>query len=599
MKKQILYRILRTAVLTAGLLSAVSGCVLEEDGNEESPADGRSDYRMYISVVMKSATATRAGHKDDAEEKGTEAENFIDFAEKDFAIVLFDDGGRYLSGVDVNNGEWRITSDNGSVSYHWEGDIVFPDNISDATLENLKTNGFQALAVANWVSAGRLAAPAYGSLFAGESKLEHIWKNRTSYNFVYTPESGNVTWRPNLSESRKKLIPMFGFARASKFERRTSGGPFISTATIPMQRALAKVEVIDNLANQPNLSVDGVTMTSFNTSGRLIPDVEANPGWNVVGEQVNTSSLPSGVSTLTDLKFVHVEEPDKNGISVGKWIAYVPEMYLGVPKTINDRTKIFDGEKETDRPRLNVTIGSKLDFYKGDTYPAHFASYNDNFEPTIPDESWNHILRNHIYRFSVNKVGMSVELHLHVIPWYKDEDEVWDYTDQITIQRILSWVEYPDPDGKTDENGAVLKVPSYESYNPETGDVVLWLDPKRAPLTGSFKITTPINGRWYVRLVHIDGSKTDAVSFVDVDKDGKPIPLPAGASPRLEISGLISNEPFPDYFYILPTNFDNDTESRYRLEFYVENLGTWTEVPMTPDTFRYYTIVRQGNLIVE
>ena len=575
------------ALLAAGLLLAVSGCAWVRDDPDALLPEG-SNFRMSLTVLAPSSALTRADRDDDYEQTGTIAENYIDFADNDFRIALFDAGGNYLMSLAAGN-QWEVYPTpvaNDFSAYQMECELQFPERLTPETIESIRQNGLSALVLANWQSAG--GANTYAGLFTPDDRpqpLAEVWADDTHYNFDYHRHADGSSWRPSQTAASKRLIPMFGYAKTTAF---TSGigGVLNASATIPMQRALAKVEVLDNLKDQPNLHVEGVTMTMYNTSARFIPDVAANQKWNQVGTQVTSSSLPKDVVT---------EKPE-DGLSFfkdesgKKWVAYVPEMLLPELK-LNDK-----GEVVGERPHLDIKIGSTLDFYTGGTYPAHFARYTQDMQPTVPDPSWNHILRNHIYRFEVNKVGLTVDLHLHVIPWEPDEDEVWDYTDQVTIQHSLSWEEYPDPDGKTDENGNVLSEPSYASFDSRTGDVFLWLDPKRAPLKGSFKITTPLNGRWYVRLVPIDGSKTDAVTFVDVDSDGKVI---WPASPCLEISGTIDNGRFPDYFYIMPTSFDNDFESRYRLEFYVENLGVWTEVPMTPDQFRYYTIVRQRNLIVE
>lgn len=593
---------LSLAAVAAAMFVASAGCVREDGLCPDESSD--SKLRVTLTVFTGQPAASRADRDDDKEDDGTADECFIDFAGGDYRVVLFDRTGtnRLFTLGPMDNGNISSQpSPDGSLSYRMEYEIEFPEGMGSEEMADIRTGGFKTLVLANWRSAG--GTGAYDGLFepdGTEQKLDDVWKDGAHYNFTYNPgPDGKLVWRPDRTSSPKRLIPMFGFAQSNGFIP-GSGGRYESSATIRMQRAMAKIEVYDRLENQPKLVVSDVTMSSYNGSGRFIPDVKANPDWDKVGRQVTSSSIPQDVTTYYPTGGLHFFRMETASDGRGVWVAYVPEMALDKLTLAADKS--FDPESDAAKKRAHIDISiatrenETIPGYTGGTYVAHFAKYLQNVTPTIPDDSWNHILRNHIYRFEVNKVGLAVDLHLHVIPWEADADEVWDYTDQVTIQRTLSWEEYPDPDGETDEDGNVLNVPGYESFNPETGEVMLWLDPARAPLKGSFKITTPLNGRWYVRLVPIDGSKTDAVSFVDVDKDGKVI---VPASPCLEISGLIANDRFPDSFYIMPTHFDNDFESRYRLEFHVENLGVWTEVPMTPDNFKYYTIVRQGNLIVE
>lgn len=555
-------------------LLAAAGCVRDDEacgGN-----DARGTYMMSVTVVTSTATPTRAGHTDDREEQGTDPENYIDFDANDFRIVLFDNAGNYLHEMDGRDKWTRYPASVGDtryVYYQMECEIEFPDEVSNEQREQIRSAGMQVLVLANWESAGGSYERHFAS-GSGYQTIAQIWKDAANYNFAYNPAADGRTWRPDHTAEVKRLIPMFGYAKVSKFEPRASNGMFYSGVTIPMQRAIAKIEVIDHLENQPSLKVDDVTLTGYNTSGRFIPDVAANPDWNKVGSQVGSSSLPSGVTQQSGLKFFHDN-------SNRKWIAYVPEMALSEPQ-VDAVTKVFDPESDAAkaRPHLEVKIASDLDYYEGGTYPAHFARYNQNFEPTIPDPSWNHILRNHIYRFSVNKVGLSVNLHLHVKPWDADDDEEWDFTDHVTVQQMLDW-----------------NPTTYSRRDEDTGEVTLQVENGKS-LEGSFRISTPLNGRWYARLTPIGEAKTNAISFVD--KDGNVL-QPSSGDPAacLEISGLIDTQnEVPTVFYIRPTNNGNEQESMFRLEFFVENLGVWMEVPMTEGgKYKYYTIVRPANII--
>ena len=556
------YRKCRLALCALGLLAAVTGCVSR---GALSAGDGTSadTFRMSVTVITNAGVSTRAGHADDTQQAGSEAENYIDFPGNDFRIVLFDKAGNYLYEVD-GQGRWDSYSvSNDRRVYTLDYEIDFPETIGRDKRAEIRAEGLQVLVLGNWRSSGASYGTFAGRTLGGEND---IWRDGTNYNFNYRPADGNETWRPDPEENT--LIPMFGYAKSTPFNLALGGGTIGATAKIPMQRALAKVEVIDNLVNQPALSVGDVTMTAFNTSGRFIPDVTANANWDKVGEQVDVSSLPDRVTAGANLKFFH-------DVDNKKWIAYVPEMALTQPAL--DAKKSFDPAAAGTRPHLEVKIvtDNSLSFYEGGTYPVHFASYDANSVPTIPDDSWNHILRNHIYRFSVNKVGVSVQLHLHVRPWQEDEVEEWDFTDHVTVSKTLEWAEN-----------------TYEANEEEDRNVILLLE-DGVSLKGEFQLMSPVNGRWYARLVPLGDAKPNAVTFVDANGD---VMEPSDGGVCLEISGQVDKDR-REVIYIRPTELGNDYESRFRLEFLVENLGVWMEVPVTKDGSSNYTIVRKRNII--
>ncbi|MCH5221567.1 MAG: hypothetical protein J1F05_04470 [Muribaculaceae bacterium] len=561
-----------TAALTAALVLALPSCVWEDmpEGGGGTVGKGQGVH-LSLTVMSSSTTSvSRANHGDDFEEQGSDIENYIDFDNDDFRIVIFDKSGDYLVEPDLSSEQWKIYPKYQSgdyVMYYLEGDVELPESITATDIERISKEGVQVIALANWKGADSRAS--YTDIFkkgTGRQTLAEIWKDAANYNFGYTPQAGNMTWMPALEPARR-LIPMFGFAASTAFEARYNNGVLYAGATIPMQRAMAKIEVIDNLTDQPQLSIGDVTMTDFNTTGRFIPDIDANKDWSKIGSQVDRSSVPAGVQKQTGLKFFKVTED-----GVNKWIAYVPEMELekGVVSGA--------GEVSETRTHLKVDIASTMASFTGATYPLHFARYDEvTSMPTFPDDSWNHILRNHIYRFYVNKVGISVKLHLHVLNWNLDDDEEWDFTDHVSVSKQLEW-----------------KNDTYADFTPSTGEVLLSFD--KPYLEGEFEFITPQNATWYARLVPIGDAKPGAVTFVDAD--GKPMNPTVGSDPEYcpEISGIIGHSS-DGVIRIRPTSSAGDIESRFRLEFLVENLGVWITVPMPPDEPNYYTIIRPANII--
>lgn len=545
MNLKTLYTVLsKTIVVTALCFVAPCCSLIYDDADDVEYASG--DFTLKVSIQTGKDINSRADHTDDAELKGTAAENHIDFESGNFKIVLFNADGTHL--LDVDRSDWEVsTSEDSYYVYHViDVNITLPDGTTKETKDRIKSEGVKVMALANW-NTPSTTDDRYASIFtkAGDShmSLSEIWSDNVNYNFSYQAGSDDASWIPNVSARR--LIPMFGIGTSSPFTQSTGGTEYRTAVIVPMQRAMAKVEVINNIEPSKG-AVTNVYMSAYNTSGRLIPDVAANPGWDQVGSQVETSSLPTDVTTL-DKSLTFVQEGTK-------WVAYIPEMEL-------------DDRLTEARPHVNVVIDGN------ERHTVHFALYDDQSMPSIPDDSWNHILRNHIYRYIVTRGSIRTSIHLHVIPWERDDDEVWDFTDHVSVQ-TLTWE-------------------GYDNINEDTGEVYLSFDHS---LKGNFQIMSPINGRWYVSLVPLSGAKPSAVSFVD--SYGNVLEPNVGNPPYcLEYSGLIPG-PVGSVIYIAPTDMGSDQESRFRLEFYVENMGNWVEVPMVKDgSVSNYTIIRKANLI--
>ena len=537
--------LIRIIAVTA--MICLPSCQLINEPEHQDSEEGAVLY-LNLTVVAQSETLTRADHDDDYEEEGKIAENYIDIQNDDLRILLYTRNGQFI--LELSDIDWESSVEEDRIIYKLKDKQIPIPNTTDEEreiVEDIRSNGITVLAIANSKNAGSSPVTSW-------PELTELWGNGNNMNFSYfTSQPGSMTWQPDISSTPKKLIPMFGMVGV-KFSNITFGVSK-SMGTIYMQRAMAKIEVIDNLSDK-GFEITDVTMSDYNSNGRVIPNLILNPDWNVFGSQNGVSSLPQNVGTVTNGLTLFRMPAEK------KWIAYVPEMAL--TPILND-----------DRTHLNVGIQPNGNSEAKETYTIHFAKYNEQFIPTIPDNSWNHILRNHIYRFSVNNVGFSVDLHLHVLPWMLDNEEEWNFTDQVTVQQTLEWTK-----------------DSYSSYNEETGEVVLKLETNEI-LEGSFIISSPINGRYYARITPLEGAKPGAISFVD--SEGK-ILEPSSGTPLHchEITGVIEEER-PYRIYIMATDLGADEQSSFRLDFYVENLGTWINVPMSKnDNFQYFTIIRPG-----
>lgn len=540
-----IYKPFSSFLLIACIATILQSCIFE---NQLEP-----DGDMHLSITIRTGSNTRANHTDDYEEAGTLDENYIDIDGDDIKLVIFDNDGKRL--FDINTtGRWNANKiDEVSSYYTFETKLDFPDEYSEDQVNAIRNNGVKVVVLANWKAYE--SGKNYNNIFkkgdGSNQTLTEVWADKASNNFSYTA-TASASWQP--SKDNKKLIPMFGYAASGAFRNS------LASVQVQMQRALAKIEVIDE-TGQEGVKIEGVTMTKYNTSGRFIPDLTANPDWNLSNAQVSLSSLPDGVALANGLLFV--KATDK------KWIAYVPEMEL---ERLSPTDPLTDA-----RTHLNVTIGTTSGLGSG-TYPVHFAKYDANSVPSVADESWNHILRNHIYRYSITQVGFNLHLTLHVIPWNLDEEEEWDFTDNVSVKPLV-WT--PG---------------TFDFLDVESNELVMSLEPANI-LTGVFQIMSPKNGKWYATLVPLDGSNPGAITFCDAE--GNILPNPAGDTPdyQLEVSGIIPSNTNTT-IYVRPTSYEPSVESRFRLEFHVENMGNWLEAPMVRlGEQSNYVLVRKSNLI--
>lgn len=555
MNAKSIFLFLSKVMVALAVALTVQGCANEMEENITAPEG--SGMRLSVCVATSNAMSTRAGHTDSEQQFGSDVENHIDFDGNDFRLALFDSRGNHLIDIDCDN-SWVITlSQNGNyVYYRFDTELVFPETTPEDVIADVKANGIQVMALANWRAADSNAS--YDGIFTksdnSRQTLGEIWADDQHYNFAYPVRTSNTaTWVPSISGSKKSLIPMFGIGKSTKFTPVGSTSNRASV-TVPLQRAMAKVEIIDNIDKEnPGTSFEGVAMSRFNTSGRFIPNLAANPNWDKVGQQVDFSSVPFNVSTLEGLTFV------KEGTD--KWIAYIPEMYIG--QTLTDS-----------RPHVEVKLKGENKVNK-----IHFAQYDeDTGNPSVADESWEHILRNHIYRFVAVRGNMDVKIHLEVVPWYLDEEEIWDFTDNISLKPV-QWLDN-----------------SYDIFERETGEIYLSFDTDKY-LEGTFQLMSPIGAKWYATLVPLDGATPGAVTFCD--RLGNVKTPTVGNNPEYcpEVSGTITGTDAIK-IYLRPTDYGDAVESRFRLEFFVENLGVWQEVQMADQgDYENYIIIRKANLI--
>ncbi len=357
---------LRLFALLAAFVAA--SCV--NDNEPDCPPIGQArQYVLNLRVVTSKAATrmTRAvGH--DTEE-ATQAEDYIDIAGQDFLVLVFDGYGRLIQRFEPSS--TVIKQGQGAAAYELSG-----------VLGETSANEIQVAVIANCNSMG--ASGAYDLFVLGNTFLSEMYSNETKWNFTLpNPEGG---WQP--SKEAKRTIPMYGCSDAKPLGAATQSADDenrydLNLGEIKMLRAVAKIEIVDCLPEGVEIAPN-VTLSAYNTQGRLIPDATKNPDWNKEGTQVTSPTLPDNVQTAAGLKFF-TESTTIGGKECKVYSAYVTEAKL----TAN-------------RPHINLTV---KDSDGQGTSSKDYEMAVDSYTNGKASKELAALLRNHIYRYEIKSAS--------------------------------------------------------------------------------------------------------------------------------------------------------------------------------------------------
>lgn len=391
------FRILLSIAL---MLPILAGCVYDSD----QPCDS-DEVTIQLRLTMPfSLSNSRAADCDDLL-PGTEAENYINFSDDDYQIVLIDSKG--VVAVVLDHEDCKLVEILGD-RYN---SYILTTHINLSKID-ADLNKFKVMALANWRSFERtngnssFSYPALVGYSTVKEAEKCLYTETGKFNFKFKDASKDVNfdpWIPSITNSR--LIPMFGITDElnMEFVVAMSKDGDLPSFTIQMLRAIAKVEVTDELGDM----ISNVNLSAVNNSGRIIPNIFDNPYWDDEDIQIVTPTLPTNAGSV-DGVFENLEFVQMPG-DASKWVAYVPEMDLSVA-----------------RPNLLISSPSK------EVEPAPFDNYGtDGNVTTNPNGHLDAILRNHIYRFNVTiKDDTGVQIHTSVLPWTMEYDDVtWHFDD--------------------------------------------------------------------------------------------------------------------------------------------------------------------------
>lgn len=358
---------LRLFALLAAFVAA--SCV--NDNEPDCPPIGQARQYVLNLRVVTSKAATRmtraAGH--DTEE-ATQAEDYIDIAGQDFLVLVFDGYGRLIQRFEPSS---TVIKQGQGTSYELSG-----------VLGETSANEIQVAVIANCKSMN--AGGAYDRFVLGNTFLSEMYGDGTKWNFTLpNPEGG---WQPD--KDTKKTIPMYGCSDAKPLGAATQNADDknrydLNLGEIKMLRAVAKIEIVDCLPEGVEIAPN-VTLSAYNTQGRLIPDATKNPDWNEQETQVISPTLPENVQTDADLRFFTESEPMTIGGKECKvYSAYVTEANL-----------------TTNRPHINLTV---KDSEGQGTSSKNYEMAVDSYTDGKATNGLTALLRNHIYRYEIKSAS--------------------------------------------------------------------------------------------------------------------------------------------------------------------------------------------------
>lgn len=358
-------------VLFIGMLSACSN-----DFHEPNPDTGEvSDYDVSIHLTAGNQSLTRSILP---EEFGTAIENKVNLG--DLKILIFDDND-ILKDILYND---TPAADN--VKLIQTGAV---DYVLTAKLDHARYPADSKFAVAALVNWGPLEYSPV-NLEIGSTQLDDIRRN----TFVLNNEGADTSWMPE----GESLIPMFGVLYTSlkgySNDIFNQGNP-MDLGTVNLLRSVVKIEVIDN-SNDEGVEITSIVLVERNTRGYLLPEIRkgVNTG------QVTSSNIPSGdIGMLNHAGYTSTHlEFTKEG---NKYVVYVPEMRLS------------DDLEE----RMDIVVNIRYHDFD-DTRLIALSPYDENRKPYKPadgwPDEWKSLLRNHIYRFTINKITADPALDLIV-----------------------------------------------------------------------------------------------------------------------------------------------------------------------------------------
>ena len=279
----------------------------------------------------------------------------------------------------------------------------------------------------------------------------------------------------------------------AKTSMETTGGIFPESVPFVFQHELTNVnlKIWSNGAPenvQDEIRVKEVTISNVTKTGTLNVAALSDSGWSYSSTKMAfTKNYGDDGITVSQAQIIDGQLKLNDSSDNNPGIPFGEEGLLLIPHTITNSspvlvTVIYDLQRPIDANE-GLWEEKKLQaFLPEGTWPAgKKLTYNlvISGERTITE-------------FQINTV---------VEDWYTQTEEI-DFTEHVEVPEKMEWVEG-----------------TYESWNRDTGEVVLFTDVDKVAEC-RFKIRTPVGATWTASLIPLTASAMDAFSIVEDSKYG-------------------------------------------------------------------------------
>ncbi len=466
---------LGAGLLLSGCIDSNSECIEDQPGYEEGKDVWLSVNFRNVDSEGRSRAVTDPVHPD---EDATAAENFIDV--NDITVMFLNSDGRVMKVF--ADGEYSVEVNSNTDGLY--NDYVLRFRINQDYFEKTgATSTFSLLVVANHDGTGD--GQTYNPDDLWMKSVADLSALKTS--FGYTGQNGTAAWTPDIAGGRH--IPMAGIhrftvSRAALESATDANNPLVITEggnEIEMQRAMAKIRVIDALAENGNTDneITAVTLSGMNRRGAYLPLVPSNEWGTQVVPNTSVCHIAHGDASWFNPSTVIPSYT----IGADGWGFYIPEFSWTLASAAAE-------------PTLHITVHSaSTGLDRTYDYPVSKALGASD------------MTRNHIYEFRVTEIaGTEAELTLVVKDW-DDQEVIWDYTDNPGLA-TGGWIVF-------DRNTCAVV--------DDLAQAVFRND--KADIKAQFTLAEPVNATWRAVFIYEKG-KLGAFRFVD--KDGNEVETISG-----------------------------------------------------------------------
>lgn len=467
---------LGAGLLLSGCIDSNSECIEDQPGYEEGKDVWLSVNFRNVDSEGRSRAVKDPGHPD---EDATAAENYIDG--NDLTVMFLNSDGRVMKVF--ADGEYSVEVISNADGLYNDYQLRFRINQDYFEKKDPNTSTFSLLIVANHKGTGD--GQTYNPDNLWMKSVADLSALKTS--FGYTGLNGTAAWTPDIAGGRH--IPMAGIHRftvnRTALESATdANNPLVITEggnEIEMQRAMAKIRVIDALAENGNTDneITAVTLSGMNRRGAYLPLVPSNEWGTQVVPNTSVCHIAHGDASWFNPSTVIPSYT----IGADGWGFYIPEFSWTLAPAAAE-------------PTLHITVHSaSTGLDRTYDYPVSKALGASD------------MTRNHIYEFRVTEIaGTEAELTLVVKDW-DDQEVIWDYTDNPGLA-TGGWIVF-------DRNTCAVV--------DDLAQAVFRND--KADIKAQFTLAEPVNATWRAVFIYEKG-KQGAFRFVD--KDGNEVETISG-----------------------------------------------------------------------